>query len=366
MVEVVRKIEELLIIAGVFQGIFLVISLSNVKSGNPIVNRVLRTLLISFCFTLSGRLILPMLNLGNLIQWMFFPEIIIYLFGPLLYRYIRAISSVSPKLPWYYYTLVFLQFLVFLVMVNIPHDQYIRLRDAGAFNALFFWYVFLAIISNLAFSILSFYTIKQSLRDGKARNQALIFGRFVLICCTFILVNWLGIFILNKGFNKYNPYWNYGTVWTLIPLFFFYISFYAISNPKLFETTVANTKKLKRVAKGVSQSIEKSLLEAKKQQEFYLNPQLTLNELSKMIDVSPNDLSWYLNNKLNKTFYIYVNELRVEEFMRRINKGEHHSHTLLSIAFASGFNSKSTFNKSFKSIKGVTPSSFVKELELVT
>jgi AraC-like DNA-binding protein len=41
--------------------------------------------------------------------------------------------------------------------------------------------------------------------------------------------------------------------------------------------------------------------------------------------------------------------------------GEHSLQTLLGLAFESGFNSKSTFNRAFKKLTNLSPNDYVKE-----
>jgi AraC-like DNA-binding protein len=63
---------------------------------------------------------------------------------------------------------------------------------------------------------------------------------------------------------------------------------------------------------------------------------------------------------MGKSFNEYVNGLRVEDFKRKSLDPSYRHVTLLSIAYESGFNSKSVFNGFFKSTEGMTPSAWVK------
>lgn len=101
----------------------------------------------------------------------------------------------------------------------------------------------------------------------------------------------------------------------------------------------------------------KSLMEKEKP---FTNPDLTLNELSKSLDVHPNLLSQVINSKENKNFYDLINEKRVQEFIRLISEPMNQQYTLLAISFDCGFNSKASFNRNFKKYTGLTPSDFLK------
>lgn len=93
----------------------------------------------------------------------------------------------------------------------------------------------------------------------------------------------------------------------------------------------------------------------------YLNPDLTLSELSKQLNLTPNFLSKVINSGFDKNFNEYINSHRVEAFKNRLQEGETHL-SLLGMAYECGFNSKATFNRTFKKITGFTPSQFSKTL----
>ena len=92
----------------------------------------------------------------------------------------------------------------------------------------------------------------------------------------------------------------------------------------------------------------------------YLDPRLNLSDLSEMINCSPNQLSQLLNENIGKNFYDYVNEYRLGYFRELTRNPRNKQFTFLSLAYESGFNSKSTFNSFFKKSTGVTPSEYLK------
>jgi YesN/AraC family two-component response regulator len=85
---------------------------------------------------------------------------------------------------------------------------------------------------------------------------------------------------------------------------------------------------------------------------------LTLQDLANRLDTHPNYLSQVINEKEQKNFYTYINNLRVKAFIENASQGATKNYTLLALAFDSGFNSKSTFNKYFKESTGKSPSEF--------
>jgi len=92
----------------------------------------------------------------------------------------------------------------------------------------------------------------------------------------------------------------------------------------------------------------------------YLNNDLNLYDLASSVEISTHNLSQLLNKKFNKSFYEYINSYRVDEFKKRVQKGDYKKFTILAIALESGFNSKSSFNRIFKKATKNTPLEFIK------
>lgn len=89
----------------------------------------------------------------------------------------------------------------------------------------------------------------------------------------------------------------------------------------------------------------------------YLDPELSLEAFAKLLGVHRNTVSKVLSSR-GESFRGLVNRYRVEEFIRLVKEGQHEHLTLLAIAFESGFNSKASFNRAFKSHTGSSPTAF--------
>jgi AraC-like DNA-binding protein len=94
----------------------------------------------------------------------------------------------------------------------------------------------------------------------------------------------------------------------------------------------------------------------------YLDPELTVAKLAGQLGWSPRECSELINRVQKVSFSKKINGLRVEEAKRLIAGSSNKSLSLLEIAMASGFNSKSAFNLMFKRYTGQTPSEYRKSL----
>ncbi len=95
-------------------------------------------------------------------------------------------------------------------------------------------------------------------------------------------------------------------------------------------------------------------------EKIYLNENLSLREFALHLKADPNLISFILNSHLDNNFYDFVNRYRIEEVKNKLNDPAYKHLTLLGIALESGFNSKTTFNRVFKQVTGVTPTGFQK------
>jgi len=95
----------------------------------------------------------------------------------------------------------------------------------------------------------------------------------------------------------------------------------------------------------------------------YLDGELTIEDVSRSIEIPRHALTQIINQKLGKNFYQFVNTYRVKESKERILDPEYENLTILAIGFDSGFNSKSTFNAIFKNATNMTPSEFRRHVQ---
>ncbi len=105
------------------------------------------------------------------------------------------------------------------------------------------------------------------------------------------------------------------------------------------------------------QKMQQYMLSAKP----FLNPELTLQDLSAKLNIPKHQLTMLFNNHLGKNFFEYINEYRIEETKLRMLDPAYEHLTLVAIAYECGFNSKSTFNTFFKHATGLTPTEWRKK-----
>lgn len=94
--------------------------------------------------------------------------------------------------------------------------------------------------------------------------------------------------------------------------------------------------------------------------EYVLNNfkgDIDLERVAEIVHMNPSAFSRFFSKTVNKTFVEFVNEIRVGFACRLLL--DQTDRNISGIAFESGFNSLSNFNKQFKRVVGCTPSSYL-------
>jgi AraC-like DNA-binding protein len=95
-------------------------------------------------------------------------------------------------------------------------------------------------------------------------------------------------------------------------------------------------------------------------EKVYLDNELSLPQLANKMTISPQDLSYLINEAFGENFFSFINRHRIEEAKRLLLSEKFDQLNILGIAYQAGFNSKTTFNTTFKKQVGLSPSDFVK------
>jgi AraC-like DNA-binding protein len=93
----------------------------------------------------------------------------------------------------------------------------------------------------------------------------------------------------------------------------------------------------------------------------YKDPDLSLDTLASCLGISRRMITDAVNTCLGQNIQTFINSHRIEAVKKNMSDPKNSDKTLLEIGFEQGFNSKSAFNRSFKTQTGMTPSEFRKQ-----
>jgi AraC-type DNA-binding domain-containing proteins len=95
-----------------------------------------------------------------------------------------------------------------------------------------------------------------------------------------------------------------------------------------------------------------------KQEKIFKDLDLTLDSLSKRMNVNRNYLSKAINKTTGKNFNAYINEYRIKEAIKIMSGEKSNLLSIDAIALEVGFGNRTSFYQSFKKITGLSPSDF--------
>lgn len=98
------------------------------------------------------------------------------------------------------------------------------------------------------------------------------------------------------------------------------------------------------------------------EERLYGNPTLTLNDVADRLGITSKQVSGIINQGFSQNFNDFVNSYRVAAVKERFALGDQDQYTILSIALACGFNSKTTFNRVFKRVTARTPVQYLAQM----
>ncbi len=100
--------------------------------------------------------------------------------------------------------------------------------------------------------------------------------------------------------------------------------------------------------------------------EVLFDPNLNLPVLARKLNTNTTYLSKAVNTHFQMNFSMLVTSKRIESFCTLALDPDYENFKIEVLAEMVGYKSKSTFNKHFKSLKGVTPSVFINEYKKAT
>ncbi len=95
-------------------------------------------------------------------------------------------------------------------------------------------------------------------------------------------------------------------------------------------------------------------------EKAFLDNEISITKISQVLNIPKHFISMTLNIEFEKSFYHFVNMYRIRYAGELLKREDQKENSILNIAFDSGFQSKATFNKTFKSVYKMTPSEFRK------
>ena len=379
---VINSIAEGLNILTAFLSLFFAFYLLSLKSENRISNILISLFLIIRAIdagtVLSNQFIfLRHPGFGLLLNTLLF------LSPPILYFYIRSVTQADFKLKGkhLWHALPFIVAILLLIprFYLADYDRKIELLKGNDDILIEFKLVYLLLhVQITVYIIACFIVILRSKKlllenysSGNINYYNWLFTLITLIAVETFVSTFKNFFMINGLDAQYG----WATTITGLSAFLFisWLVLKALKSPGLYgrvdskqplvnQLISANTRKDAR--DGDSKESEEAIRRVKnymEREQPFLEPSLTISDLSKQVNLPLKELSVLINQNLNQHFFDFVNEYRIKKAMEILADASKNNLTILEILYEVGFNSKSSFNTAFKKYTKVTPTQYRKQ-----
>ena len=368
------KIFEILLWLGGVQGILLAVILATYKSNQP-ANRYLGIGVFFLSIELFYLIIAKTNSINNYSLLIGLLYSLLFIYVPMLFFYVQEVTKQNNQ-GKYVRLLHFAPFIICLIFFTPiyfenpleRHNQLLLIHEGRTGIA--------AVVNNIkpfygvGYILLIIYLIQKhnkKIKNSFSNLDKINFNWFknliVVLVVISVIVALQNIFEFIYDEKSILEYF----LFTAIVVWIYLIGYFGLKQPEIFIQEYENKseesgKDSKYSKSGLDEKaageILSKLINIMEEEKPYLDGNLTLHELASKTAISSHNLSEILNTKLNQNFYDFVNKYRVEEFKKKINEGLSENRTMLSLAYDSGFNSKSSFNTIFKKHTGATPTEY--------
>jgi AraC-like DNA-binding protein len=368
------------IISGILQ-IFLIASVLFIKHNNTLANKLLALTLIVLNFQFLWVMVIDV-NLDTIFPWTIsFPYSYILAVGPLIYFYTKSVTNIHFKLT----ADLYMHFIpvIFEVICEVTSIVLAKQQDVLIFKTSFFFFYkpveqVLGTVSIYLYINKSLFLIDQHQNWvlgnlSNTKDITLKWLQTLLFNYRILWLMWIPFVVLVILLFKFNI----GNLFIFICLYLFLtaITYFTWwigmeglkrSEPILIkekisditEEKVTGNKNYSSLSEGEINRYKTILRESMQIQKSYLNENLSLSQLAKITGLNSNLISYILNQHLNKNFFDFVNEYRVEEVKHRLTDPAFQHLNVLGIALETGFNSKASFNRIFKKVTSLSPTEY--------
>lgn len=172
-------------------------------------------------------------------------------------------------------------------------------------------------------------------------------------------------------FSSSEIIFNYASIMVVIGILIFvsWVLIKSLKHPGMFTGIYSDMQLVQRMLKepdsstklsGESLQLIKRIKDHMEEEEPYLVSSLSMHELAGQLNMKVKDLSLLINHTLNQHFFDFVNQYRINKASEILSDPENKQVTVLEVLYEVGFNSKSSFNTTFKKLTGQTPTQFRK------
>ncbi len=368
-----ENLQEAFLILVVFLFLFFSFFLFAYKEGRQVIRKILGLFFFALALSICDIYLLQNGFYEQNPQFAFILNTILFLYGPITWLLTKSVTvrAYRPNPKDLVHFVPF--FLVLGTMIVTYHTRnaefkqefFARASNARDFTTLtssliFFFYTGIYIVKS--FRQVRRYREEMKEQVSNVENLKLEWLKYILWWFLAIMLAALVVQVTNiiAGEERNIPQLLLGFL--LLAMFLFILSaiLKGLRKTVAFSETVLSPGSIK--TKEVDSGKLDELLALMKSKKPFLSPNLTLKDLATAFGQTPRFTSGLINNGTQQSFFDFINSYRIEHFMQVMRESTDQHLTILEVMYASGFNSKSSFNTAFKKKSGKTPSQWRKTI----
>jgi AraC-like DNA-binding protein len=353
---------------GAAQGLLLTLVLLNSKDSHKTSNRLLAAVTLSISIIVGGAVLLT----SNYV--FVYPHLsrlhhpFVFAAAPLLYLYIRELTATEKQ----FRKKDLLHFIPFALCTIYLLPYYFQ-SSASKINYLVaeyrepsfgrWYYVRSAIFltQSLVYLVLIVITIVRYAKNRPQRNtdreKAVLFEiRFFVVASVVLWIGAMVRYVTDYSGNLVLPL---GVSVLIYAMAYLHMRRPAATTTEKAEPATRKYEKSTLTAERSQKYLER-VIRSMEQDKAFNDGELTVQKLADRLAIPAHHLSQTINEGLGQTFFDFINSYRVDEAKRKLVDPACKHLSVLGIAEAVGFTSKSSFNSVFKKHTNMTPSEFRK------
>jgi len=355
----------------IFIGLTLTLQLWFTKKINRTANRFLALALLTVLLSMAGILAADIQLDTYFPHWSWLPLQFSLALGPLIYFYVLKITRPEYKFRWKdlrHFSPLLLELSAQAWEVRDSMTTGAATYETPAFLQLNPVLQLLAFISVIAYLYLAHRLIERFYRRlkfnwGDRYRYELRWLHRLLISFGLLWLLWIPFTVVNYFyFHSQLSVQAYYPLYLLLAVAAIWMAATAFLRPEA-GALVAQAPSLKPPLPAEMKQMGAWLKKAVQTGRYYQEPELSLTLLAEKLGLTTHELSRIINTVLKKSFNDFINEYRVGEVVQKMQDPAYDHITLLGIAYESGFNSQSTFNRIFKQMTGKSPLEYKNELK---
>lgn len=223
------------------------------------------------------------------------------------------------------------------------------------------------ILQSIFYLVLMGILLQKFYKKNKIGNHFQKIKKWLYIFYRLQLGYWMSLFLIYVLINHNSTFYGESVsrllINSLVSVFFFFLSAYLIFNPQVLLGLSYSMINSKNPEKGDNDEQHQfsNLNRFLNEQLLFTNPSITAIDIANKLNISQRSMFIAISDQGFNNFNDYINSLRHAYFLELLKTEDLNKFNLMTIAEKAGFNSSSSFYRTFKKHTKITPKEYLQQ-----